>query len=809
MIPYSTCMRFNHNQQQTRIRRHSFENDNNNKFSPCEWTLVQHFGQNTRVESTIINVTSQDDQTLCFTWAIESQQAAQQNANNLVDQNTHQLLLASSSSTSKERSQSDEFDRRSVYLLLSLRRRKSLQQSIHPETIPLLDPYYYGIAKRYLKFSYQWNFNTFSYDVLTSGHSLSSLLLYLFEEYNFIEIFNLDLINVLRCFNYLEKGYHDTNPYHNSVHAADVTQAMHCFLQESKIKQYLTPMEAMCSLLAAVSHDLDHPGVNQQFLIATNSHLTTMHNNLSVLESHHWRFALSCFYESHIFDHFNEKQWKEIKYLLKNLILATDISRQSEFIQQFENYLKLGNNQQQEQQQFSMEKKEHKYFILQIALKCADLGNPCRPWKVSQRWSEQICNEFYRQGDFEKLLGLPITPMCDRNSTTISKTQTDFFKNIVRPLFELWNVFLDSKLTRQLINNLNFNEYMWKTMENNGKQSIIRNSHSLISLNSDKFHEIEFIISAGIGNRCKSLNELSSTLSLSSITFFDNNDKMKTKVEKLAESKCINGCGTPASSKEIISTTATTKTAKTINEEKIKMENEDFNDEEDDDDFIAEFNCGAILSTPALILPNFCFEKPQSGFYRRGSAPGCIDIVRRNEMNTAKGTALLLLCNSLKAKNNNININNNNNNNAKRRSSFPNVKIQKGNLQLFKTSLQLQQQQLQLQQQQSTTTTTNRYYKGKSNRNRNNNNNRMMFHHHHHHHQSESLYFGQQPHHHQYQYHQSSLFDITGSQTAANNCHQYLLTTNNNNNKQRGCNQQRRRSVPQDIFIRSLNNYTA
>lgn len=148
-------------------------------------------------------------------------------------------------------------------------------------------------------------------------------------------------------------------------------------------------------------------------------------------------------------------------------------------------------------------------------------------------------------------------------------------------------------------------------MENNGKQSIIRNSHSLISLNSDKFHEIEFIIApgTGIGNRCKSLNELSSTLSLSSITFFDNNDKMETKVEKLAESKCINGCGTPASSKEIISTTATTKTAKTINEEKIKMENEDFNDEEDDDDFIAEFNCGAILSTPALILPKFCFEK--------------------------------------------------------------------------------------------------------------------------------------------------------------------------------------------------------
>lgn len=72
-------------------------------------------------------------------------------------------------------------------------------------------------------------------------------------------------------------GYHDTNPYHNSVHAADVTQAMHCFIQESKISQYLTPLEAMCSLLAAVSHDLDHPGVNQHFLIATRSHLAALY----------------------------------------------------------------------------------------------------------------------------------------------------------------------------------------------------------------------------------------------------------------------------------------------------------------------------------------------------------------------------------------------------------------------------------------------------------------------------------------------------------------------------------------------------
>ena len=33
----------------------------------------------------------------------------------------------------------------------------------------------------------------------------------------------------------MEEGYHSSNPYHNAIHAADVTQAMHCFLQEHKV----------------------------------------------------------------------------------------------------------------------------------------------------------------------------------------------------------------------------------------------------------------------------------------------------------------------------------------------------------------------------------------------------------------------------------------------------------------------------------------------------------------------------------------------------------------------------------------------
>lgn len=269
---------------------------------------------------------------------------------------------------------------------------------------------------------------------------------------------------------------------------------MHCFIQERSIGPYLTKMETMCAILAAVAHDLDHPGVNQHFLIATNSHLASLYNNLSVLESHHWRFAISCLKESHIFDHFDPDEWTTIRHLLKSLILATDITQQASYLAQFRIVMsslrerrKSSNKTDQELFQeadieleqelrshvsihevedsgeegedsgrregedagrreeaiqsvskpstshsssfssskvFNMKLPESRLFILTIALKCADLGNPCRPWDLSKRWSEQICAEFYRQGDFERSLDLPVTPICNRYQASMAKIQT-------------------------------------------------------------------------------------------------------------------------------------------------------------------------------------------------------------------------------------------------------------------------------------------------------------------------------------------------------------------------------------------------
>ncbi|XP_065303545.1 uncharacterized protein [Dermacentor albipictus] len=433
MIPYSTCMRFASRDRRSR--------------NATQWTVCR--SQIGQPGSTVVLET--DDHGVVHVKVVEcSEEDATQAALKrpaTLSQSEYNLLQALDIGIDRPLTTTP---------FLTLYRRRERQPVLQPwsHLMNNLDDSYHGVSERLLARVDQWAFNTFALDACSGGRSMPLLCVHLFHEYGFLSTFNLDAVRVWRCFNLIDAGYHSNNPYHNSVHAADVTQAMHCFLLEDKIREHMNPVEAMASLIAAVTHDLDHPGVNQPFLIATSNHLAALYNNFSVLENHHWRSAVSCLRQSGIFDHLPTSVWDEIEEQIRSLILATDITRQQEFLSRFKRYL--------ENNVLDMADKEYRHFILQIALKCADLGNPCRPWDISHRWSLQVCKEFYRQGDFEKRLNIPVTPICDRERTTVAKIQADFFKFVVSPLFEIWDQFLDTPLSRELLRNLWLNHVQWE-----------------------------------------------------------------------------------------------------------------------------------------------------------------------------------------------------------------------------------------------------------------------------------------------------------------------------------------------------------
>lgn len=334
------------------------------------------------------------------------------------------------------------------------------------------------------------------------GRSLPVLCVHLFHWYGLLDHFKLDVVRVWKLFSLIEEGYHSTNPYHNSIHATDVTQAMHCFLQEHKIIKHLEPLEIMASLIGAVTHDLDHPGVNQPFLIATSNHLAALYKNASVLENHHWRSAIGCLLESGVAEQIDAIR-PELEEQIQSLILATDITRQQEFLAKFKRFLDPVTSDSDEI--FDMCVREHRLFILQISLKCADISNPCRPWDISKKWSQKVCEEFFRQGDFERQLNLPVTSLCDRQSTSVPKIQSGFFKFVVTPLMDEWHRFLKTDLSYKMMRHLKYNQNQWECRL---QAEIAEETRTEIS-DAEMFDDVD---EADIDEPCLDISDSSETL---------------------------------------------------------------------------------------------------------------------------------------------------------------------------------------------------------------------------------------------------------------------------------------------------------
>ena len=68
----------------------------------------------------------------------------------------------------------------------------------------------------------------------------------------------------------MENGYRWKNSFHNHLHAADVAQFAYYLLLQGDMRSFLTPLERMSLLIAASVHDFDHPGVNNNFLCASD-----------------------------------------------------------------------------------------------------------------------------------------------------------------------------------------------------------------------------------------------------------------------------------------------------------------------------------------------------------------------------------------------------------------------------------------------------------------------------------------------------------------------------------------------------------
>ncbi|XP_036957115.1 calcium/calmodulin-dependent 3',5'-cyclic nucleotide phosphodiesterase 1B-like isoform X1 [Acanthopagrus latus] len=273
----------------------------------------------------------------------------------------------------------------------------------------------------------RWSFDVFALNAASSDHALRTLFFELITRYGLNSRFKIPISCLTEFLSALERGYcKHSNPYHSHVHAADVTQTLHCLLLRSGLVHWLTELEVMASLFAAAIHDYEHTGTTNNFHIHTKSEFALIYNDRSVQESHHLSAAFRLLQDDqmNIFTNLTREEWMELRSLVIEMVLSTDMSSHLLQVKAMKACL---------QQQERIDKPK----ALSLLLHTADISHPSKPWALHSRWTKALMEEFFRQGDREAELGLPFSPLCDRKSTLVAESQIGFIDFIVYPTFSL------------------------------------------------------------------------------------------------------------------------------------------------------------------------------------------------------------------------------------------------------------------------------------------------------------------------------------------------------------------------------------
>ena len=269
----------------------------------------------------------------------------------------------------------------------------------------------------------------------------------MFQRMALIFNLNIDDSKLVSFLTAIAHKYRTGNYYHNFYHAFFVCHRVYKLLTSSEIYP-LTHREMLCLLIAAVCHDVDHPGTDNDFEIQTYSELTLTYNDVSVLENHH---AATCFKtaksgeDCNVFSFLGKDEFKMVRTTIIDCILATDMKGHFSLIASIEqtNGLALEHNET---------------MAMNLILHAADVGSMLTPLEDSMEWTNRVIAEFQVQATRcrEEGINVPAHMKDLEGMQKQARLQIDFVDYIVAPL---WNIVI--KRDEEQLNDLK--EYLDET----------------------------------------------------------------------------------------------------------------------------------------------------------------------------------------------------------------------------------------------------------------------------------------------------------------------------------------------------------
>ena len=274
--------------------------------------------------------------------------------------------------------------------------------------------------------------------------------------------------------------------YHNSLHGADITATICLFFNNSNAEEvsHAKAIDLLSIIIAALGHDVGHPGLTNAFQINSSSEMAITYNDSSCLENFHLTKLFKTLRkdEFNIFEKLSTQDYKKIRKKMISEILATDMAIHGKILNNIRSKIPEDllnpseSNKKNELKKFELisdinneeTTNEEKQALFDYFIHSADLGHNTKIFDISLKWVELLSEEFWIQGDKERQMNLNISFLCDRDSTNVPKSQVGFIGGFIIPTYNFLVVMFPtlSYTIENAKNNLN----KWQKLADEGRK---------------------------------------------------------------------------------------------------------------------------------------------------------------------------------------------------------------------------------------------------------------------------------------------------------------------------------------------------
>eukprot|EP01138_Halocafeteria_seosinensis_P011521 gb/GECG01011769.1/.p1 GENE.gb/GECG01011769.1/~~gb/GECG01011769.1/.p1 ORF type:complete len:549 (+),score=71.72 gb/GECG01011769.1/:1-1647(+) len=312
---------------------------------------------------------------------------------------------------------------------------------------------------------------SWDFDVLElEPHELRKLAWKIFSYWDLPKRFHIPQ-QKLESFIATSQDHYRDNPFHNFYHAVATMHSSFLVVWKSVALRLLNHLDVFSMLIAALCHDIDHPGHSQAFEINKESDLAIQYNDTAVLESHHacLTFQILKSERTSILESLPHETYRFCRKVILKCILGTDMAKHFTLIQNLTNRisqdspgvsrlsssasLKHSGDQLEQQKRdltdtdeiactaFDRDNETDRLDLMELAVHSADLSGQATSWHMAKQWGDRVIQEFKEEAEKHEKHGLTAPPFMSNINThyDVCQLQSSFIENICLPLWEPMN----------------------------------------------------------------------------------------------------------------------------------------------------------------------------------------------------------------------------------------------------------------------------------------------------------------------------------------------------------------------------------